>query len=169
LTSIATREGAIHKRALALWYAPGTNRRPSTLVSRRGEPRLVFDSLCEVGWPHSIIEVAREGFRRVGEMLCPLVALLSQEPREPSQIQSDDFPPEIMIDGVPNWSMDVYTRQGRAAFARFLQTDAADCVGSSRSAALTGTSPVGGKHTYTFCLGKDRSPRESRRSISSTE
>jgi hypothetical protein len=32
------------------------------LVSRRGEPRVVFDHLCEAGWPHSIVEVAREGF-----------------------------------------------------------------------------------------------------------
>ena len=55
--------------------------RRSSLVDRRGEPRLVFDQLCEAGWPHSIVEVAREGFRRTNEMLCPLVALLSGEPR----------------------------------------------------------------------------------------
>jgi len=46
---------------LALWFALGTDRRRSTLMSRRGEPRLVFDSLGEAGWPHSIVEVAREG------------------------------------------------------------------------------------------------------------
>ena len=57
-------------------------------------------------------------------MLCPFVALLSCEPREPSQIRDDDFPPETTIGGVPGWAMDVHTRQGRAAFARFLETDA---------------------------------------------
>ena len=124
LIEIATGRGSVQERALALWYALGTDRRPSTLVSRPGEPRLVFDYLCEAGWPHSIVEVAREGFRRGGDMLCPLVALLACEPREPSQIRDDDFPPETMIGGVPGWAMDVHTRQGRAAFARFLETDA---------------------------------------------
>ena len=83
LIAIATGRGSISERALALWYALGTDRRPSGLVSRPGEPRLVFDYLCEAGWPHSIVEVAREGFRRTGEMLCPLVALLSCEPPRP--------------------------------------------------------------------------------------
>ena len=124
LITIATGQGDVGERALALWYALGTDRRPSILVSRPGEPRLVFNSLCEAGWPHSIVEVAREGFRRIGEILCPLVALLSGEPREPSRVQGDDLPPEMMIAGVPGWAMDVHTRQGRAAFARFLETDA---------------------------------------------
>ena len=35
-----------------------------TLVRWRGEPQLVFDRLCEGGWPHTVVEVAREGFRR---------------------------------------------------------------------------------------------------------
>jgi hypothetical protein len=81
LVAVATGRGSVPERALALWYALGTDRRRSALRSRRGEPRLVFDQLCEAGWPHSIVEVAREGFRRTGEMLCPLVALLSCEHR----------------------------------------------------------------------------------------
>ena len=93
-------------------------------MSRRGEPRLVFDQLCEAGWPHSIVEVAREGFRRTGEMLCPLIALLSYEQRPATQLESDELSPEEMIGDVPSWALDVYTREGRAAFARFLQTDA---------------------------------------------
>jgi hypothetical protein len=31
-------------------------------VSRRGDPRAVFEQLYEAGWPHTIVEVAREGF-----------------------------------------------------------------------------------------------------------
>jgi hypothetical protein len=84
LMAVATGQGSVQERALALWFALGTDRRRSTLVSRRGEPRLVFDQLCEAGWPHSIVEVAREGFRRTNEMLCPLVALLRvSSPRRP--------------------------------------------------------------------------------------
>jgi hypothetical protein len=124
LIAVATGQGSVQERALALWFALGTDRRRSTLVSRRGEPRLVFDCLCEAGWPHSIVEIAREGFRRTGEMLCPLVALLSCEHRQATWIESDDLPPEVMIDDVPSWALDVYSREGRAAFARFLDSDA---------------------------------------------
>jgi hypothetical protein len=61
LVAVVTGEGSVQERALALWFAIGTDRRRSTLANRHGEPRLVFDCLCEAGWPHSIVEVAREG------------------------------------------------------------------------------------------------------------
>jgi hypothetical protein len=124
LITVATGQGAVHERALALWYALGTDRDRSTLVSRPGNPLAVFDQLCEAGWPHTIVEVAREGFRRTRTMLCPLVALLSCEPSQVIQIQSYDFPPEEMIGDVPSWALDLYSREGRAALAGFLQTDA---------------------------------------------
>jgi hypothetical protein len=124
LIMVATGPGSVPERALALWYALGTDRDRSTLVSRRGDPRAVFEQLYEAGWPHTIVEVAREGFRRTRVVLCPLVARLACEPRQVSQIESDDLPPEDMIGDVPAWALDVYTREGRAAFARFLQTDA---------------------------------------------
>jgi hypothetical protein len=124
LITVATGQGSVQERALALWYALGTDRDRSTLVRRRGEPRLVLDHLCEAGWPHSIVEVAREGFRRTGEMLCPLLALLAAEPREFTWVDSDDLPLEEMIGDVRSWAVDLYSREGRAALARFLQTDA---------------------------------------------
>jgi hypothetical protein len=83
----------------------------------------VFNYHCEAGWPHSIVEVAREGLRQTGEILCPFVALLSCEQREAARIESDELPPEVMISDVPSWAFDVYSREGRAAFARFLETD----------------------------------------------
>jgi hypothetical protein len=84
----------------------------------------VFDQLCEAGWPHSIVEVAREGFRRTNEMLCPVVALLSCERREATRVESDELPAEVIIGDVPSWALDFYSREGRAAFAFFLDTDA---------------------------------------------
>jgi hypothetical protein len=116
LIAVATGEGSVPERALALWYALGTDRRRSVLVSRRGEPQLVFDYLCEAGWPHSIVEVAREGFRRTGA----LVALLSCELHESTRVESDRVPPETMIVDVPSSALDLYSREGRAALTRFL-------------------------------------------------
>jgi hypothetical protein len=124
LIMVVTGQGSIHESALALWYALGTDRDRSTLARRRGEPRLVFDQLCEAGWPPTMVEVAREGFRRTRVMLCPLLALLSCEQRQATQLESDDLPAEDMLGDVPAWALDAYTREGRAAFARFLQTNA---------------------------------------------
>jgi hypothetical protein len=124
LIETATGRGSAHERALALWHALGSDRDRSTLARRRGEPQLVFDQLCEAGWPHTIVEVAREGFRRTRIMLCPLVALLACETCQDTQLESDILPPEEMIGGVPTWAIDPYSREGRAALARFLQTDA---------------------------------------------
>ena len=124
LITVATGEASVHERALALWYALGASRHQSSLVSRRGEPQLVFDQLCEAGWPHTMVEIAREGFRRTRTVLCPLVAVLACEPSQAEQIESDNMPAEDMIGDVPAWALDVYTREGRAAFARLLETDA---------------------------------------------
>ena len=125
LIDLAIGAWPIHHRALSLQYAIGTYRRSSGLASRRGEPRSVFDLLCEAGWPHSTVEIAREGYRRTGEMLCPLVALLACVPPEPTKADSDELPPETMLGEIPSWALDLYSREGRAAYGRFLQTDAA--------------------------------------------
>jgi len=125
LLDIATGSSPIIERALALWFAIGTDRRPSKyLPPRRGEPQAAFDYLCEAGFPHTVVEIAREGFKKTGEVLAPLVALLSRETRDDTTIASDEFPPETLIGEVPSWCLDIYTREGRAAFARFLKTDA---------------------------------------------
>jgi hypothetical protein len=48
-----TGDAALPIRALALWYALGTDRyRSQHLRPRCGEPNAVFDQLCEAGYPH---------------------------------------------------------------------------------------------------------------------
>jgi hypothetical protein len=75
LIGIATSSAPLPIRALALWFGVGTDRRPSPhLRPRRGDPMAMFDALCEAGISPTVVEVAREGFRKVGEVLCPLVA-----------------------------------------------------------------------------------------------
>lgn len=144
LIDITTGAGPTHERALALWYALGTDRRSSRLVSRRGEPTLVFNLLAEAGWPHSVVEIARDNYRRTCEKLAPLVALLSREPHDNAYVENDDFPPEEMIGDLPSWAFDLYSREGRTCLANFLQTDApsakwmCQCVRPSRRVAFYG-------------------------------
>jgi hypothetical protein len=92
-----------------------------------------------------MVEIAREGFRKTGEVLCPFVALLMAEhPSETAIVTDDEFPPETMIGDVPSWAFDNYTREGRATYAQFLRTDRASArwirgrVSPSRQIALLG-------------------------------
>ncbi len=128
LTEIACGPGPLHERALALWWALGGGSRSLGYPRPRGETQLVFDQLCEAGWPHSLVETARLGYRRTGELLSPFVTLLSGELIEAVHEEADRLSPEVLIGDTPGWAYDFHTREGRAAFARFLQTDAASAI-----------------------------------------
>jgi hypothetical protein len=125
LIHIATGEAALPVRALATWYAVGTHpRQTKHLSARPGEPAALFDGLCEAGLPHSAVEIAREGFRKIGEPLCPFVALLCPLAScEASTLQDDDMLPAIMVGEVPGWAYDMYVREGRLGLQAFLQRD----------------------------------------------
>ncbi|WP_143749165.1 hypothetical protein [Mesorhizobium sp. WSM3882] len=125
LLAFVRSDAPLPKRALALWYALGTDRCPSPqLRTRKGSPQIVFDDLCEAGHPHTLVEIAREGFRRTGQVLCPLVVLLaSLKPERPALIDDDIFPPETLCGALPSWALDVYSREGQQALRRFLGRD----------------------------------------------
>jgi len=114
-------------RALACWFAIGTDQRPSSHLSyRRGDPQAVFDILNEAGCLHTLVETAREGFRRTREVLAPFTVLLrpSRHSAHP-MLADDEMPPAVLIDGVPGWALDTYNREGRRALKLFLQSDCA--------------------------------------------
>jgi hypothetical protein len=128
LLDIVISSHPVQAKAVALSHALGGGRNSFALPRRRSEAMLVFDCLCEAGWPHSLVEMARLGYRRTGEMLSPLVALLFREPRGATQAAADDLPPEQLIGEIPSWAYDLFSREGRACFARFLQTDAPSAI-----------------------------------------
>ena len=125
LLRIATGQGPLPERALATWLAIGTARCPSDhLPSRRGEPDAVFDAFCDAGIPETVVEVAREGLRKTGWVLCPFVSLLAPIwLRQEARIIDDDIPPERSIRGVPSWAFDMFVREGRHALKTFLGQD----------------------------------------------
>lgn len=126
LINIAASRADWPVRAIAAWYAIGTDRRPSAFFEKRsGNPAGLFDALRELGYPHSVVAISWEGFRRVGEVLCPFLALLSHGAfSDTGRLQSDDLPQTVSIRGVPGYAYDTYTREGRAALQGFLTTDA---------------------------------------------
>lgn len=122
LMRIALDNASLPERAIALWFAIGTQRCPSEhLRSRQGSPGAVFDAICETNLPHTVVEIAREGFRTTGELHCALLPLLLSEGQcEPRPIVDDEFPPEIMCGPVPSWALDMFSREGRRALKLFL-------------------------------------------------
>lgn len=115
-------------RALAAWFALGTDRRPSPRLARRhGDPSALFARLDEI-LSAGLVEIAREGHRRSGEVLPIFMALLAPHLQgEFTRVQDDDMPADVMVGAVPGWCLDIYTRPGRAALATFIE-------GSTRTA-----------------------------------
>lgn len=92
---------------------------------RRGSTDIAFDILDELGVAPTTLAIAREGYRRTGEVLAPLVALLSLENGVKDNLHHDQMPPASMIGGLPSWTFDMFTREGRSALGKLLAKDPA--------------------------------------------
>ena len=125
LLDLAASKAPLPERALALWFAIGTSRyQTSALRERKGAPYPAMDALAERGFPASVVEVCREGFRKSSELLAPLMILLWREAQTAAQsVEPDDLPDEEMVGPVPCWAYDMHVREGNRAIARFLESD----------------------------------------------
>lgn len=115
----------VGEQALGLWYAIGTYRcRSERLQERRGDPNSVFDYLSDQGVPDTLVEICRAGFRKTGEILCPMLIPVWQHSRNcNTTVEPDILPPDELINGVPCWVFDTHVREGKQALARFLKTN----------------------------------------------
>jgi hypothetical protein len=81
----------------------------------------MFNALREIIDP-AVVDITEEGFRRTGEVLAPFVALLwPVRQQQTATLEDDEFPTELMIGNVPGRAYDVYSREGRAALAKFIE------------------------------------------------
>lgn len=128
---IATGRGDIVTRAIALFYATGTDRfLAPTMRPRKGSNPIAFEAMLQTGYPHCVLELAERGSVRMREPLPIFVALLSRDvPARSTGFEPKDcddyIPPTNMIGEVPSWAIDFYTRPGRAALKAFLKRDTA--------------------------------------------
>lgn len=124
LIRIGTGTASLPERALALWFAVGTTRCWSpALRQRNGEPATVFDRLLDFGFPATLVEVCREGYRQSGSILCALLPLIWEAAKGVQFfVREDDLPCEVEIAGVPGWAFDMHVREGNRAFKAFLDT-----------------------------------------------
>ncbi|HEY0919320.1 hypothetical protein, partial [Devosia sp.] len=91
LIVLATGNAELPLRALAAWFALGTDRCPSPyLATRRGKPDRLLDVFCETGYQHTAYELGREAFRKIGLPHCIFVPmLLAIRPHVPAEIADD--------------------------------------------------------------------------------
>ncbi len=123
LQSIVLNANCLETRALAFLYLLGI-RRPCGLSARRGEPSRAFDLLDEMGVAATLIAVCREGHKKTGELLPPLIAMLALHDGLRDGASEDEIPRENWVGEVPCWASDMFTREGRSALARLLKTNA---------------------------------------------
>lgn len=116
LMNVVASADPLERRAIAVRYA----------MTSRCNSQAVFDFLCEAAHPHTLVEIAREAYRQTGELICGFLPLLwAVFAGRDVSAKSDAFPPEIMLGGIPSWALDKFTREGRAAIARFLARETA--------------------------------------------
>jgi hypothetical protein len=133
----------ILERALALFYALGGGWRSRGRVGeRRGAAHEVFDALRQPGWPGDFVECARLHHLHTGELLAPFVLLLAREAKDAVNVEAGEAPPEEMIDGVPSWAYDIYSREGRAVLTRFLRGEARSAAWLRRNVRASRRLPV---------------------------
>ena len=114
----------IDARAIAAWYAVGTQRcRSATLPSVSGQPTDYFDGLIERGVGETPVELGRAGLSRTGTVMPVFFPLVWQNLQMAAwHIEPDDIPEAEMIEGVPGYAFDMFTREGKTAFRPFLHT-----------------------------------------------
>ncbi len=127
LLDVIAGDDPIERRAIAMRYAVGTvgSYGATALARRRGHPDAVFDFMCEAGgFAHTLVEITRAAFRITREPFTGLLPLLHPELNGAEAVLvPDDLPPEALIGGVPGWTYDKFSREGRTALGHFLNTD----------------------------------------------
>ena len=131
LMEIVSGDGDLISRAVALFYATGTDRCPvPTMRTRKGCIPYTVEVMEQTGFPFCVGEIVRGGISRMREPLPIFVFLLSRNvpPRstgyEPTE-KDDAIALTEMVGDVPGWAIDWYTRPGRAAMRAFLKLDTA--------------------------------------------
>jgi hypothetical protein len=124
--TFAFSDAPLDERAIALWYAFGTQRcRSRSLQSVRGDREVTFDWMRHALPQQPIVELAFEGLKKSGEAICLLLPLIWQEfGHSAGNVEPDTFPPEELIGSVPCWAFDMYVREGKHALGRFLNSSA---------------------------------------------
>lgn len=121
LGCLGNRTASIESRALAMWYAIGTDRLPGTnLATRKGDPAVVRHTLECLGAPSALLDAGKLAWRRMRNPFPAFVPLLATvvEPGV-ATVQENTPPPTDFINGIPLYALGGHTRPGKAALRAF--------------------------------------------------
>lgn len=122
LGCLGNKNASIESRALAMWYAIGTDRLPGTnLAIRKGDPAAVRYTLECLGAPSALLDAGRLAWRRMRNPFPAFVPLLATvlEPGT-ATVQENTLPPTDFISGIPLYALGGHTRPGKAALREFV-------------------------------------------------
>ena len=114
-SSLEIKAVALYSLHEAIWEGLGH--------SKGKDIALAFDLLEQDGCPRDVLELCRLGYKRTREPLALIYPLILMCPPLKVEVLDDQFPAQEFKDGIPLWAVDKHTRQGKAAYAKFLETD----------------------------------------------
>ena len=109
-------------RAVASWYAAGTDRFPSTgLEKRRGNLEALFGAYAQIGVEMNLIEACRAAARRMRDPFPVLIPLLWSELSRSKHRSVDlvEIASTRAVHGIPTYALDGHTRLGKQAVRQF--------------------------------------------------
>jgi hypothetical protein len=122
LHDIVFSDQPITERALALWYGVGNSSYHFRhLRDRKGDPKRLLEAMEARGFGPSTRELAELGWRRTREVICLYLPLLEAEFKQANHCDvHGELPEGELINEVPCWAYDGFSREGRTALARLL-------------------------------------------------
>lgn len=124
LGCLGNKNASVESRALAMWYAIGTDRLPGTnLATRKGDPAAVRYTLECLGAPSALLDAGKLAWRRMRNPFPAFVPLLATvvEPGT-ATVQENTLPPADFINGIPLYALGGHTRPGKAVLREFTHT-----------------------------------------------
>lgn len=106
-----------------VWQLFGTDRvRADGIPIVKGNPTTLFDAMLDLGYCATIVEIARLGVKKTGDILPAFMPILWERSKEEAQTTTADDLPEVrMIGGLPSYTFDNHTRDGNTCFREFIK------------------------------------------------
>ena len=108
---------------IVIWQLFGTDRvRADGIPHVQGNPTTLFDAMLDLGYCATIVEVARLGVKKTGDILPAFMPILWERAEEEAQTTTKDDLPEVRVIGdLPSYTFDNHTRDGNTCFREFIK------------------------------------------------
>ena len=114
LDTIANQSIDIVERCATAWYALGTPRLREANIIQRNGCQGIWSALADLGVPETLIASSELACRRTNNPLALFVCVLSID-RPKGSVETPSFYQSELIDGIPAYTLDGFTRSGKAA------------------------------------------------------